>query len=114
MKTKDTVDILVDYINDHYEKNFTVKDLAMQFAISPDYFAKLFKKSTGQSFIEYVNGKRIDAACKMLLSSQSSVTEIAQSIGYQDIQYFYKLFRKIMKMTPLEYKRRPVKQDQPQ
>jgi two-component system response regulator YesN len=109
-KCSNIVEMIIHYVDSNYEKNFTVKDIAYQFAINPNYFSMLFKKAKGQGFIEYVNSRKIDAACKLLLStSTKSVTEIAESLGFGDVQYFFKLFKRMKGLTPLEYKRAQIK-----
>ena len=70
------------------------------------YLGRLFKKETGVSFNEYLNSFRIRAAVEYLDAGTYMVYEIAEKVGYRDINYFYKCFKAIAGTTPGEYKNR--------
>ncbi|MFD0958252.1 response regulator transcription factor [Paenibacillus chungangensis] len=92
------------YIDNHYEQELSLNELAMQFAMVPSYFSTMFKKVCGQSFKKYVTDLRIAAAKQLLLESDSIVDDIAQAVGYADVQYFYRVFKQQTGMTPLQYR----------
>lgn len=104
------IEMVVRYIDENYDRPLSVKEIAVQFAMNPNYFSSLFKKKTGQNFVEYINNKRIETSCRMLSRPNTSISGIAESLGFQDVQYFYKLFKKVTGVTPLEY-RKQVFQD---
>ncbi|QUI21427.1 AraC family transcriptional regulator [Vallitalea pronyensis] len=92
------------YIEKHYREEITVKDLAHQLAMNPNYLSSAFKKEVGKSFKSYLTDKRIGEACQLLLETKASVAQISQSVGYVDPQYFYRVFKKHMDVTPLAYR----------
>ena len=94
----------VQYIKEHYSENLTVNDLAEVFNMSPNYFSSIFKKEIHQSPVNFITGIRIKEAQEMLVSSNLSVADIAQKTGYEDGQYFFRVFKKYTGMTPLQYR----------
>ncbi|MCR5279301.1 MAG: response regulator [Lachnospiraceae bacterium] len=93
------------YIEEHYNEDISVSDLAEKFYMSPNYFSTVFKKQTGESTISYMNRLRLERAKKELAETDRSIAEIAELIGYNDSHYFFKLFKKETGITPLQYRR---------
>ncbi|WP_170311475.1 response regulator transcription factor [Vallitalea okinawensis] len=104
MTCKELVDQAVKYIDLHYAERISLKNLALQFGINADYFSSIFKKELGQSFTKYLTKQRLTHACRMLKETNTTVEEIARSVGYSDIQYFYRVFKKEYSYTPIEYR----------
>lgn len=73
------------------------------FHLSPHYFNDLLKIETGKSSDEYFQFKRIEAAKKMLLNGKLSVSQISDQLGFPSVQYFSRLFRKMLGISPNEY-----------
>ena len=69
------------------------------------YFSKLFKSETGQGFMEYLQHARIEKAKKMLKETRIRISDIAQAVGYRDLKFFNKIFRKETSVTPSEYRK---------
>jgi two-component system response regulator YesN len=82
----------------------TLQGLAARLAIHPVWLSHLFKKETGQTFSDYMIDLRIEKAKSLLRESNFKIYEIASKVGYQDLQYFGKLFKKRMGMSPKEYR----------
>lgn len=93
------------YIEEHYNEDISVSDLAEKFYMSPNYFSTVFKKQTGESTISYMNRIRLERAKKELEETDRSIAEIAELIGFNDSHYFFKLFKKDTGITPLQYRR---------
>jgi two-component system, response regulator YesN len=93
------------HIEQHYMDELTVKDLARKYAVNPDYLSTMYKKETGQTIIKHLNSIRIEKACLLMNTTSLSVSEIVKSVGFKDIQYFYKVFKKITGLTPAEYRK---------
>jgi len=93
-----------DYIKENFSKAITLEDVAREIHVSPQYLSKLFKEETGENFIEYLTGIRIRNAKSLLEADDLSVKEICYSIGYSDPNYFSRIFKKIVGITPTEYK----------
>lgn len=83
-----------------------LKKLAAQLNVNPSYLSTLFKKETGSTLTEYVNQKRIEHAVFLLNSSGLQIQMIAQYSGIPDVNYFTKTFKKIIGITPKEYRDR--------
>ena len=81
-----------------------LKNLATQLNVNPSYLSTLFKKETGSTLTEYVNQKRIEHAIFLLNSSSLQIQMIAQYSGIPDVNYFTKTFKKIIGITPKEYR----------
>lgn len=92
------------YIAEHYMEDKSVKDIASRFNLSPTYFSILFKDLTGTTVKKYINQKRVDSACELLKKSDANVSEIAATLGFQDVQYFHRVFKSIIGKTPLSYR----------
>jgi len=91
------------------EENFTNKDMSASFAaqhmgISEKYFAALFKEQTGKSFGIYLESKRMNAAEKLLLETELSVAQIAEEVGYNTLDAFYKAFKKNYGIAPGQWR----------
>ncbi|HWQ78140.1 MAG TPA: response regulator [Anaerovoracaceae bacterium] len=93
-----------DYIKANFSKTITLEDVAREIHVSPQYLSKLFKDETGENFIEYLTGIRIRNAKSMLEGDELSIKEICYNIGYSDPNYFSRIFKKIVGVTPTEYK----------
>jgi Response regulator containing CheY-like receiver domain and AraC-type DNA-binding domain len=93
-----------EYIKSNYSKSITLEDVAREINVSPQYLSKLFKEETGENFIDYLTGIRIRIAKTILESEELSIKEICYSIGYSDPNYFSRIFKKNVGVTPTEYK----------
>ncbi|MNB73258.1 HTH-type transcriptional activator Btr [compost metagenome] len=98
------------YIEFHYMKPHTLFDLAGRFGMSPKYFGEVFKKYAGLGPIDYVIEYRMKQAYRMLLSTNCTVKDIAQAVGYADAYYFSRLFKKQFNFAPSEVRSRPAEQ----
>lgn len=78
---------------------------AREVGMSPSAFSRFFKRSTGKTYLEYLNGLRVGAACRALLDSDRSVADIALEAGFNNVSYFNRLFRRMHRMTPGRYRK---------
>ncbi|MGO4107145.1 response regulator transcription factor [Paenibacillus sp. YAF4_2] len=97
------------YIQQHYQQEISLQSISQFVHLSKNYFANLFKKEVGESFLEYVTRVRIEKA-KVLLAGEMKAAEVGQLVGIPDPKYFSKVFKKITGATPSEY-RSLVKED---
>ena len=76
--------------------------------MSPGYFSSTFKREVHQSTMQYITALRIERAREYLENTDQSVAMIAKSVGYEDSQYFFRVFKKATRpgMTPLQYRQR--------
>jgi len=97
---------LEEYIQKNYEKeDLSLEMLAEEFNFNSQYLSKLFKKETKIKFSEYVNKIRMEKAKKLLSDPKKNITEVAFQVGYTNLTYFEKVFKKFYRITPKEYKR---------
>lgn len=95
----------LEYMNENYAGNITVEFLAEYVHLSQSYFMSCFKRAVGIGAIEYLLQIRMKAAMEMLLTSKTSVSEIAGSCGYNNLSNFNRQFKRIVGCTPVEYRK---------
>lgn len=101
---KDRLSDVYQYIKDNYKKEISLDEVAQIANLTPTSFCRMFKSRTKKNFIEYLNEIRISNACKHLIETDMSVSEIAYECGYKTVSNFNKLFKKNTGNTPKEYK----------
>jgi two-component system, response regulator YesN len=82
----------------------SLKAIASKLYINPSYLGQNFKNGTGKLFSDYLNDYRIDKAKELLNTTNMKASEIAKKVGYNDSNYFYKVFKKYTGLYPSEYK----------
>ena len=101
----DTILRIQQYIRANCGTTLKLEEIGPLFGYNSSYLGKLFRTKTDCSFNEFVDRVRIDEAKRLLESSSMKVYEIAQRLGYRDVDYFHKKFRKYVGLTPNEYRR---------
>ena len=79
-------------IQERYAENLTLKELGKKYFVNSAYLGQLFHKKYNQSFRDYLNSVRIEKAAALLLHSDKKIYEIAESVGYRDLDYFINRF----------------------
>lgn len=102
--SNDVIEASKKYIEENYTKNITLEDVSMEVNISTYYLSRIFKEATGENFIDYLTGLRIEKAKELLSTTQYSMKEICSMAGYVDPNYFSKIFKKNVGVTPTEYR----------
>ena len=100
VKNLNIINIVLQYIEKNYNESITVEKLSEMANLSKYYFLRLFKKTTGKSLIDYINFIRINKAEYMLEKTDRNITEIAFSCGFNDANYFSRVFRKYKGKSP--------------
>jgi YesN/AraC family two-component response regulator len=95
------------YIYNNFRKPLTLEEVSSVASLSPTYFSKKFKLITGMGFKEYLNYVRLKHAQTALLTTDSSITDIALEYGFNDSNYFKDLFKKVYGKSPREYRKNP-------
>lgn len=96
-----------EYTKEHYTQvEFSLHDVADFVGLSKNYFSKVFHESTGQKFWDYVTQYRIEKAKELLRNSNRSNCEISLSIGYESEFYFSKIFKRVVGISPQQYRKR--------
>ncbi|MGH4051114.1 MAG: response regulator transcription factor [Clostridium sp.] len=94
--------IVLNYIEVNLQRHITCEGMSQYINMNTSYFSRLFKKETGLTFSDYLISKRIEKATLLLKHSQISIEDIASSVGFVNISYFYKAYKKITGKTPGE------------
>ncbi|MBQ9305819.1 response regulator [Butyrivibrio sp.] len=107
---QNTAEAFLSYIEANYGKELTVQTMAEHFSYSEVYFCRLFKQHFGESFISFLTNIRIKKAIELLQTTGLSVKDIGRLVGYEDSNYFTKVFRRVTKCSPSEYKEKILKE----
>lgn len=103
---EDKIRLAIQYMQQNFERNIVINELAGRYGMSPNYFSTMFKKETNQSAIAYLTNLRVQKAAWYLENTEESAVDISQRVGYEDSQYFFRVFKKTMGMTPLMYRKK--------
>ena len=93
------------YIQQHYREALRLEDVSSAVGFNATYFSTLFKKETGQNFVDYLTELRINKTKELLAGEDLSIQDVAEMVGYQDLKYFSKLFKKVTGVSPSDYKK---------
>lgn len=108
-KLKEVIQASVNYIHTNYERDLSLKDISKYVFLSPSYFAKAFKDETDKSPINYLIQTRLKRAKELLAETDKKVCDIALEVGFSNQQRFNEIFKKYIKMTPLQYRKQQKK-----
>lgn len=103
-QTKQRVERIMQYIDAHIQEKIRMEDVAKHLYINEQYMMRIFKQETGKTILEYVTDRRIRMAGELLRDSQYSISYIANAVGFENVSYFTKLFRKLTDYSPREYR----------
>ena len=101
---------VIDYINDHYHEQISSTSVANALYINNSYFCRLFKRSFGCCFSDFLLGHRVNRAKLLLNSTRMQVSEVALRTGFGSFSYFSKVFKRDVGQSPTEYRRRKQKE----
>lgn len=96
---------VLNYIHTHYDEGLSLKTLGQQFHVNTIYLGQLFQKEVGVVFSDYLNHYRLEKAKELLKTSHFRAGEIGKKVGYSDSTYFYKQFRRVVGITPSEWRK---------
>ena len=94
----------VEYLQENFNEQVTLNEVAEQTFVSTYYISRLFKKETGKNFVDYLNEIRIEKAKILLKDIKYKTYEVAESVGIPDAHYFSRLFKKHVGVTPTEFR----------
>ncbi|UJF32742.1 helix-turn-helix domain-containing protein [Paenibacillus hexagrammi] len=102
---KNLVEMAKEYTKNHYhEGDISINKVCSHLHISAGYFSSIFKKEAKMTFVNYLNNIRMEAAKELLRTTDMKALEIAEKVGYADANYFSFSFRKIVGVSPKEYR----------
>jgi two-component system response regulator YesN len=117
IKVRDFIDIIrkqggnrvitevIEYIERYYCEDLSLKKIAEEFHMNNVYLGKLFYDVTGWRFNDYLNNCRVNNAARLLKTTGLKVYEIAEKVGYRDINYFHRVFKDSKKVSPHKYRK---------
>lgn len=100
------ISIVFEYISENFKNDIKLEDLAKEVSLSHHYLCKCFKKVTGKTIFEYIEQMRIQNSCYLLKTTDKSIMEIALESGFNSVNFFNRTFKKILDITPKEYRQR--------
>lgn len=95
----------IEYIQQNYMNNITLKEVASYVFLNPTYFSEVFKKEMGINFKKYLIEYRVQLAAELLKNNHYKITDVAQMVGYKDNRYFSRLFFKVMGVSAQQYRK---------
>ncbi|WP_375090152.1 response regulator [Peribacillus sp. RS7] len=106
------IEDIVSYVEKYYMEELSLEKLSNVFFLSREHISRKFKQKTGMLLSKYVTKLRTDQAKRWLRETEKSIYSISLMLGYQDEKYFSKLFKKVVGMTPFEYRNGEKNADQ--
>lgn len=98
------IDQVIQYLNENYNDNINLNTVSDYFEKNNSYLSVLFKKATGEKFIDFLTNIRIEKAKKLLLDLDNKVSDIANQVGYTNPKHFNVVFKKVVGMTPRQFR----------
>lgn len=95
---------IVKYIQQHYQSEISLQEVAGRFFVSREYISRKFKQEFGINFSDYIANYRIDKSKQLMLNPHLKLSQVAEMVGFHDVKYFSKVFKKKEGLTPKEYR----------
>lgn len=95
---------VLKYVNSNYFEDITLTEASNMLGFDPSYFCRIFRAAIGATFTEYLNFVRICKAEKLLASSEDSILEISEAVGFSSVSYFNRTFKKFKNCSPGYYR----------
>jgi two-component system response regulator YesN len=107
-KDNNVIHEIVLYIQENYQKEITLQDIANHFYLSREHISRKFKQDLGENLSDYIVRIRIEKAKLLLLNRNLKISVIAEMVGYSDEKYFSKVFRKLENLSPNQYRKKTL------
>ncbi len=104
----DLANAVMVYLEENFRERITLEELSQRFHASPSHLSRVFNHRLGMGIIDYINHLRVEAACAMLKSTDWAVTRVASEVGYDEVSYFFRRFKREVGSSPLEYRNRII------
>ncbi|WP_201002245.1 AraC family transcriptional regulator [Paenibacillus glycanilyticus] len=98
------VEQIMDWIEEHYAEEIHLEAIAERLHLSKSYISRIFQRETGGHLSEYITARRVKQACRLLQNTEFSVERISSEVGYPNVSYFIRLFKKVIGTTPFKYR----------
>lgn len=97
---------IYDYIEKYYQEDIRLEDIANHVSYNKQYLTRYFKSMTGMSVFTFINDYRLNQAKWLLISTEKAMDEIAYEAGFQSTKRFHHLFKEVMDISPLQYRKK--------
>lgn len=111
LTSKRLPEMIKNYIDTHITEKITLEDISNNLYISKSHIERAFKKEYGQTPLAYCAHQKIVRVASMLVTTDYSLSQIAQQLGFSDVKYMSKSFKKIKGKTPMQYKREKLSEN---
>ena len=98
--------LMISYVEEHYTDHITLDDVATAAHLSRSECSRVFKKVMGTSLFSFIQNYRIEKSCALLTETDAPISEIAESCGFSDGNYYTKVFQKVMGSSPSTYRKK--------
>jgi AraC-like DNA-binding protein/mannose-6-phosphate isomerase-like protein (cupin superfamily) len=102
---RDAIFGALKFIEEHYDEELSVEDVAKKFILSQSYFSYLFKSITAKTFTEYLNRLRISKSLELLKNTDQKVLDICYQVGFNNVNHFNRIFRQQIGVSPLRFRK---------
>lgn len=102
--TREKIKNLTKYIDNNFSEDIRLANIASDFFVSEQYLSKIFYEEVGQTFTEYIIERRLEQVKKLLRNTDISITDVAFSCGFNNINSFNKIFKKYNSITPRDFR----------
>ena len=102
-----SIEATMTFLQENRHRAVSLSEMATHAQLSKSHFSRLFKDQTGHSPVDYFIYLKMQHACSMLVLTRLTVGEIGQAVGYADAYYFSRLFKKVIGVSPREYRNTP-------
>lgn len=102
----EAVDQAVVYLESNYREEISLAQVASHFHICPSYLSRVFSTRVGMGIVQYLHHLRVEEACRRLRSCDTAISQIATDVGYNEIAYFSRRFRRETGTSAMEYRKK--------
>ena len=96
---------VIDFTLNNYNESITLEKIADVASMSKNAFCKYFKKRTNKTYVQFLNELRIERACKLLVETECTISEVAFQVGFGNLSNFNRKFKEVKVKTPTEFKK---------
>lgn len=93
------------YIENHLSEKIHLSEIAEEIGVNPSHLSRQFRKETGKTITQFIHSRRVEKAKTLLRLNESSITEVAVKCGFEELNYFSRVFRQNTGCTPMEYQK---------
>ncbi len=105
------IEFVEEYIQKNFKRKISICNLAEKVYLNPDYLGRAFRKATGMTISHAIQKKRVEEACRLLRETDEVVSEVAFNSGFDDVSFFYNIFKKLKGISPNAYRKQMQQKD---